>query len=100
MIPGKTKLPKLKIRNQQAFPLFLDVETLNAHIGVPHPDEAHVMEFHDSGALAMFVKVGAMHERYVFNPILGQVPPPSYSRESLLKVLEQSKLPDKKPASD
>lgn len=100
LIPGKTSLPKLKIRNQEAFPLFLDVETLNAHIGVPHPVEMHVMQFHDLAALAQFIKAGAMDERYVFNPILGAVPPPTYSRESLFKVLELLQSASQEPASN
>lgn len=85
--PNETKVPRLTVRNQQAIPIFTDESKMKNFIAQNSIPELAIGTLPDSIALRNFISYGTHDDRFVFNPTVGEVPLPSYSKDLLLSAL-------------
>jgi hypothetical protein len=85
--PGETKVPRLKVRNQQAIPIFTRESLMKKFIKQNYIPEPFIGGLHDLVSLRNFVAYSLKDDRFIFNPEIGKKPLPSYSRDSLLGAL-------------
>ena len=92
--PQETKIFRLTVRNQQAIPIFTEENTMKSFIKQNQVPELFVGKFPDLNSLQEFVSYGLQDDRFIFNPIVGKKPLPTYSKDSLLATLASKKNPN------
>lgn len=85
--PGETKVARITVRNQSAVPVFTDEQEMKPFLEENEIPDRLIAEFSDCATLREFVLYGASDERFIFNPVVGEVPLPSYSLDCVLACL-------------
>jgi hypothetical protein len=80
--PNETKVPRIMVRNQQAVPIFTNEDALRVFMQQTQIPELSVGELPDLVSLSGFVGYGLKEDRFIFNPVVGELSLPSYSRDS------------------
>lgn len=85
--PTETKIAKVTVRNQQAIPIFTNKEMLTEFIKQYQVPELTIAELSDRSSLRNLVDYGSQDDRFIFNPVFGNTPLPTYSRDTLSAML-------------
>lgn len=85
--PGETKIAQIKIRNQQAVPIFTAEEDMKTYTEQNPDVSVGVLPNIDS--LRNFVEHGGDAARFIFNPRVGDKPLPSYTQASVLATIRR-----------
>lgn len=87
LIPGKSKVPTIDIRNQDAVPIFTNENTLKKFLNHHKIQHRLVGQFMNRNELIEFVHCGSADQRFIFDPIVGDNPLPSYSLDCVLACI-------------
>jgi len=79
-------LPRIKVRNQDAIPIFTEESLMKGFVDHQKIADVTIEQLPDMNA---FIKHGASSDRFVFNPVIGERPLPSYSMDTVLSSLGQ-----------
>jgi len=85
--PGVTKVPRIKVRNQDAIPVFTEETMIKRFVDHHKFADLEIGQLPDKNALRAFIMHGADKERFIFNPVIGEPPLPSYSLDTVLSSL-------------
>ena len=83
----KTKVPRVKVRNQQAVPLFTDEIIMQAFKNHYKEADFFVGMLPDNESLRDFIERAISSDRFIFNPEPEKTLLPSYSKEVLLPLV-------------
>ncbi|HUT95766.1 MAG TPA: hypothetical protein VMY37_40310 [Thermoguttaceae bacterium] len=85
--PGETKVARVKVRNQPAVLVFTDKEKMRPFLEENEIPDRLIAQFSDCATLREFILYGSGNERFIFNPVVGEVPLPSYSLDCVVACL-------------
>lgn len=88
--PGITKAPRIKVRNQDAIPVFTEESLMNGFVDHHQIADVAIGQLRDMNALRAFIMHGSSSDRFIFNPVIGEQPLPSYSMDTVLSSIGQA----------
>jgi len=88
--PGATKVPRIKVRNQNAIPVFTNESLVNEFVAPHESVDLTIGKLPDVGALREWIMVAASDDRFIFDPVEGERPLPSYAMDTVLSSLGTS----------